>query len=432
MNYKDYFKDKKIAIIGLGPHGEMIADIKFLLRNKAHVSLYDMRSEDRIKKYIMSLSVGGLSKFSFGKINADELLDFDLIILSPEISKKSTFLRKAIESGIQVEFPDTMFFKLAPPIILVGVIGICGKTTVSHLIYGMLKKSFLEHDNQGLIFIDSDSTNGALNHLKKIKKDDLVLVRIPDHLIDHYHNMRMSPHVTVITSNTSFKILEFQTQNNFIVAPDNVVDEIRKNIKFTPRAKILRIRSSSVPSDWIVDFKSILSLENVALALQTAELFRVSRDIAKEVIKGFIGLRGHIELIKKIGGVEYYNDASSVSPHSTLHALRLLSVNKNVILIFGGAYTGYDYSELLKNISQYVSTLILIAGSGSIGLREKLDKIDGLRCLNVLNLEQAVKKSKEYSKKGDIVLYSPGFDAVGVDVSRKERGERFVRAVREL
>jgi UDP-N-acetylmuramoylalanine-D-glutamate ligase len=58
--------------------------------------------------------------------------------------------------------------------------------------------------------------------------------------------------------------------------------------------------------------------------------------------------------------------------------------------------------------------------------------MDDIESLHVLNLEQAVIKAKEIASKGDIVLFSPGFDAVGVDVSRKERGERFVKAVRNL
>ncbi len=135
MNYKDYFKDKKIAVIGLGIHGEMIADIKFLLRNKAKVSLFDMRSEERVKKYVLNLSIGGIENISFGKIEQDDLRGFDLIILSPDISKRSTFLKKAINDGIQIEFPDTIFFKLAPPVIVIGIMGVCGKSTVLHLIY---------------------------------------------------------------------------------------------------------------------------------------------------------------------------------------------------------------------------------------------------------------------------------------------------------
>lgn len=432
MNYRDYFKDKRVAIVGLGPHGEMIADIKFLLRNKVPLSLFDMRSEDRIKKYIMALSIGGLQQFTFGKIDGEELLSFDLILLSPEISQHSTFLRKAIEAGIQIEYPDIMFFKLAPPVTFIGVIGMCGKSTVTHLIYRMLKKSFSDYDDQGLFLIDPGSSNGALTHLKRIKSGDVVLVRIPETLMDYYYNIRMSPHVAVITTSISLKMLEFQTYNNFIVASDAVVDAMKSESNVSSKAKILRTRIGSTLKELGMEDKPIHDQENAALAIQAGELFKVSKDIAKEAIQGFLGLRGHIEPIKKVYGIEFYNDTASVTPSATLAALRTLSRDKKIVVILGGAYTGHDYTELIKNIPDLVSKIILLPGSGTIGFRKRLEKIEGIQIFQVLNLEEAVQKSRFCADKGDIVLFSPGFDAVGVDISRKERGERFVRAVREL
>lgn len=432
VNYKEFFKNKKIAVVGMGPHGEMIADIKFLLRNKALVSFFDMRSEERIKKYILDLPVGGLQKYSFGKIKDDELLDFDLIILSEEISKKSNYLKKAFEKGINIEFPSTLFFKIIPPITMIGIMGVYGKSTVAHLIYNMLKKSFLEYEDQGLFFIDPDSTNGALTHLKKIKKGDVVLVRIPENLLDYYYEMRISPHVAVITSPISFKILGFQTYNNFIVATDEVVDAIKSDSKVLSKAKMLRIRNASVPNTWNINSNSSHNLENLALAIQTAELFKVSHEIIRGVSENFLGLKGHIEFIKKINNIEFYNDSASVSPSATLAALRALGEGKSTILILGGAYTGYDYDELIKNIPQYVSLVVLVPGSGTIGLRSKFKKIKDTKVLEVSNLEEAVQIAKDNAKKGDKVLFSPGFDAVGIDISRKERGERFVKAVRGL
>jgi UDP-N-acetylmuramoylalanine--D-glutamate ligase len=432
VSYKDYFKGKKIAIVGLGPHGEMLADIRFLLKNKALVSLYDMRSEERIKKYTFSLAVAGLQKFSFGKIRDEDLLDADLIILSPEISKKSNFLKKAITNNIEIEFSDTLFFKLSPPITLIGVLGIYGKSTISNLIYNILKKSFIEQKEQGLFLIDSDSNVGILNNLRKIKKGDLVVVRILENLIPHYNKLRISPHVAVITSPISFDILEFQTYNNFIVATDEVIDSIKKNTNLSIKAKMLRTHSNSVPSNWHIPLNSSYFLENASLALQTTDLFKVPHNVVQDVLQGFLGLKGRIELVKKVSGIEFYNDTASISPGSTLSALRSISMDKNVVLIFGGAYTGYDYDELLNNLSQYISTIVLLPGSGTIGLRQKIEKISDIKIVQVLYLEDAVIKAKENVRKGGKVLFSPGFDAVGIDISRKERGERFVKAVREL
>ncbi len=432
MNYKDFFKNKRIAVIGLGPHGEMIADIKFLLRNKAHVALYDMRSDKKLKGFLPELKEVGLERYTFGKVPADELLDAELILISPELSKKSTFLRKAVQAEVQIEFPDTLFFKLAPSVTLIGIMGMYGKSTVAHLIYHILKKAFAEHEDQGLFFIDPESTNGALTHLKKIKKGDVVLARIPENLITHYYDIHISPHVAVMTSEIPFDILEFQTYNNFIVAPDAVVDAIKSQKNLSSKAKILRTRGSSIPADWNIKPKALYDRENAALALQASELFKVPIETAKEVIQAFIGLKGRIELVKKVSGIEFYNDSASVVPQSTLSALASLASGKNIVLIIGGAYTGYDYSKLIKNISNYVSTIILLPGSGTIAFRADIEKLPEVEFVQVLSLEEAVGEALNHAKKGEKVLFSPGFDAVGIDISRKERGERFVKAVRGL
>ncbi len=441
MNYKEYFKGKKIAVIGLGPHGEMVADIKFLLRVKAKLWLYDMRSEKRFRGILSELKDAGLEKYTFGKVPGEELLNADLIIISPEISRKSNFLRPAFNAGMQIEFPDTLFLNLAPPITLIGVMGTCGKSTTCHLIYGILKKSFADYDDQGLFFIDPDSTNGALTHLKKIKKGDVVLACIPEKLMEYYCQMRISPHVVVITSLASFEkqelkntfnILEFQTYNNFIVAPDEVIDAIKSQTNFISKAKMLRTRESSISDNLAMNMKSHHDLENVALAVQTSELFKVSHNMALNVIQDFVGLKGRIELVKKINGIEFYNDSFSITPKATLTALRTLSSSKDIILIFGGAYTGHNYDELINNISQYVKTIILLPGSGTLGLRHQIEILPEIKFIQVFSLEDAVKKARDNANKGDKILFSPGFDAVGIDVSRKERGERFVKAVRGL
>ncbi len=432
MNYKEFFNNKRVSVVGLGPHGEMLSDIKFLLKNKAKVTLFDMRSEKRLSDFLQDISDLGLNKYSFGKINDEELLDSELIIISPEISKKSFFLKKATQAEIPIELSETLFFKLSPPITLIGVLGVYGKTFVSQIINTILKKSFSTYKDQGLFFIDPESSNGVLTHLKKIKKDDVVLARIPESLASLYHNMHISPHVAVVTSITNFDILEFQTYNNFIVAPDDVVDALRLEKKFAFKAKILRTRANMIPQDWNLGLNNIHDKENLALVLQTCELFKVSSENVREIAQDYVGPKGSIEFIKKVDGIEFYNDSNSISPKSTISALKSLSLNKNIVLIMGGAYTGHDYTDLIKNISQYVHTVILLPGSGTLGIRIGMDEIDDIMIVQAISLEDAVKESIKYAKKIDKVLFSPAFEAVGIDISRKERGEKFVKAVRGL
>ncbi len=416
MTYKEFFRNKKIAVIGLGPHGEMMADIKFLIKAGADVFLYDIRSENRLQGFIGTLTEAGLTQMSLGKVSAEKLTEAELIILSPEISRRSFFLKKAQEAKVRIEYADVLFLKMAPVITLIGIMGMYGKSTVAHMLYTMLKLSFSEYDGQGLYFIDSDLPHGALTHLKKIKAGDVVLARITEDMLHEYHSARVSPAVAVITSPLpSYSIVEHQTYNNFIVAPNHVIDAIKQLPNFASKAKMLRTKDT-----------------NIALATQAAELFKVSGDVTSKVSEEFSGLKGHQEFVKKTGGVEFYNDAASITPLSTLAALKKLAERRNIILILGGAYTGHDYSELVKHIPTYAHTTILLPGSGSIGFRSELEQLEDVAFIQSPTLEEAVVIAQGCAKKGDRVVLSPGCEAIGVHISRKERGEKFVKAVRAL
>ena len=168
MISKEHFKGKRIAVIGIGDRGEMISDIKFLLKAGALVSVYDLRSEARLKTDIEFLRAAGLASYICGAVPADDLLDMELIILSHEYPRNSSFLDKADKAQIAIEYPETYFFKQAPPITLIGVMGVCGKSTVMSMLTPLLEKVFDEED-QRLFVVDFESGDGIISILKKIK-----------------------------------------------------------------------------------------------------------------------------------------------------------------------------------------------------------------------------------------------------------------------
>jgi UDP-N-acetylmuramoylalanine-D-glutamate ligase len=139
-----------------------------------------------------------------------------------------------------------------------------------------------------------------------------------------------------------------------------------------------------------------------------------------------------LELIKKVKGVEFFNDTMSMTPDSTLAGITALSQGRNVILIFGGVDGGFEYRTLYNQLPRYVHTVVNIPGSGTLRQRVLLQGIEGVGVRSVPSIDEAVRTAFECSQKGDRVLFSPGFDAGGVEGSRVERGEKFVRAVRGL
>ncbi len=431
-----------MAIIGLGSHGEMVEDVKFLIKAGALVSVYDLKSEARLKNHLVFLRSIGLANYVCGSIPADDLLDMDIIILSHEYNRDASFLRGVNNSpkNIQVEYPETLFFKHVPSVTVVGILGECGKSSLMSMLYPLFKLACKVRDDQNFFVVDPESNDGILTHLKKIRSGDIVLIRIVSQIMKELHSMRISPHVAVFSTlpsdfsyeNTPFDLLYYQTYNNYIIASDNVVD-MTHSLKVQPKAKMLRTTISSIPSDWGFGQKYYIhERENIALALQVAKLFRVEDDAVCDLLSRWKSLRGRIEFVKKIRNIEFYNDSTSISPLSTELAIRTLSKNKNVVLIFGGAKSEGCYGPLYEALPNYVHTLVLLPGSGTILERKMIDKIKGIVVKSSPSLEEAVRIAEESAKKGDIVLFSPGFEAVGIDGSRKERGEKFIRLVRGL
>jgi UDP-N-acetylmuramoylalanine-D-glutamate ligase len=440
MSSRDYFQGKRVAVIGLGPHGEMVEDVKYLIKAGALVSIYDLRSEARLKNHLVFLRSIGLANYVCGSIPAEDLLDMDLIILSWEYPRESKFLEMVKEKNIPIEYPETLFFKLAPPVTFVGVMGGVGKSTVMSMLAPMLAKTS-KNFGQGFFTIDPESEEGVIVHLKKLKSGDTVLGRIIDPIMKELYNIRISPHVAVFTTvpprsayvNNPFEILSFQTYNNFIVGNDTIIDETHRQ-SFQARAKMFRTRAATVPADWVFEGRGVHDRENAALALEAARLFKITDDDAREVLERWKPLKNRLEPVKKVKNVEFYNDSASVCDWSTNTALECLSENKNAILIFGGAQGGLNanYSGLYQKLPKSAHTVILLPGSGTMRERPILSKIEGLNVLSAPSIEEAARLALDNAKKGDRVIFSPGFEAVGLDKSRTERGERFVRAVRGL
>lgn len=453
MALRDYFKGKRVAVIGLGPHGEMVEDVKYLIKAGAWVSIYDLKSEARLKHHLVFLRSIGLANYICGSIPAEDLLDMDLIILSREYPRDSSFLRDIYahntqqEQGrldmarkhISVEYPETLFFKLAPPVTLIGVMGVCGKSTVISILAPMLEKACHTYEAQNVHVIDPESADGTLVRLKKITSGDIVLMRIVDELIPDLYAMRISPHVAIFTNmptvrglmESPFQVLAYQTYNNFLIATDEIIDAVRQ-APIQQRAKMFRTKAMRVPDEWGFEGRGIHDRLNAALALQAASLFKVDEDMARHVLVDWKALKGRLELVKKVKGVEYYNDTASMTPESTRAGVEALSQGRNIILIFGGVDGGYEYQALYSQLPQYVHTIITIPGSGTMRQRTLLHTIEQVDVRTVPSIEEAVRTASECAQKGDRVLFSPGFDAGGIEGSKWERGDKFVRAVRGL
>jgi UDP-N-acetylmuramoylalanine-D-glutamate ligase len=326
--------------------------------------------------------------------------------------------------------------------------GSCGKKTIISMLSESIKRSFRAKSMPPPFVIDGEySSGGSLAILSKIKKDGMIIVRISDNSLTEYVRARLSPSVAIIAVAPSApdlfsalsKVLVYQTYNSFIVTTDDIADMIHNSDLHRNKAKIIRTHAGRVPAEWGIAFRGEHEREDAALVLETASLFKIDDKFVRDAAIDYTEKKspGSMILVKRAKGVSFYDDSSSERPPATLAALRALSSSSSdpgaaTILIMGGAETGADYDILLENMPQYTKAVVLVPGSGTMGLRKRFMAMENLKCLSAPSVEAAVKLARAEAKSGDRILYSPAFAAAGYDSSRVARGERFVKAVRGL
>jgi UDP-N-acetylmuramoylalanine-D-glutamate ligase len=417
-SYKNFFKGKKVLVVGLGTNCEAVADIIFLIKAGAIVSMIDMRSEVRIESAIKKIQAAGMISCEFGTMARTHVHNVDIVLKALDISYDVPCIDEALGRNIPVEISSTLFLKMAPPIILVGVFGMCGKSTAAYLIQRILTPQFKEKDGQSVYFIDQQSNQSPLVFLKKIKKGDIVITAVLEQQYEAYIKARISPHVAVVTNPTNVSLLEFQTYNNFLVANDATVDVI-KTSKVNIKAKILRTGVAYIPATWSIVAMNHIK-ETMALALRVAELFRIESDEVQDIFESFRPLKGRLELYKN----NIYNDATSVRPYATMTALKAIGGEKDTVLILGGGAIEDDLYDLFLVIPQCVSLLILIPGSGTMKLHQA-----NIKSVYANSIEEAVLLAKEYVQKGHKLLFSPGFPPF---TTIKDRNDQFLKSLKDL
>ena len=105
---------------------------------------------------------------------------------------------------------------------------------------------------------------------------------------------------------------------------------------------------------------------------------------------------------------------------------------KNIVLIAGGADKELDYIDMARLIHKTVKGLVLIEGVATEKLLAKIPKKTSYPIYIVDNMKDAIDAAREFAKKGDVVLLSPGAASFGVFKNEFDRGDQFVKLVKKL
>lgn len=169
---------------------------------------------------------------------------------------------------------------------------------------------------------------------------------------------------------------------------------------------------------------------NVLAVLAMAEALELDQQVALEAVQRFSGLPHRCNLVAEHRGVQWFNDSKGTNVGATLAALAGIgpAIDGRVILIAGGQGKGQDFSPLAAPAAQYLRAAILIG--------EDADKVaQGLgdvSCHFAADMNDAVRRASLLAESGDAVLLSPACASFDMFKGYADRGDAFVRAVREV
>lgn len=437
--------NKRIAILGLGKEG--LSTLKFLKKNKIKADILDVK---------------------FDKNYTDRIKNYDIVFRTPGFPRLHPALIAAEKSGVTVSSHIKLFFDLCP-VKVIGITGTKGKTTITFLIYEILKKKYGRN-----IFIAGNFGKPALDILSKLKKDSTVILELSSFQLQ---DLDKSPQVAVITNITldhldpagefrpnthqtakeyieaKLNIIRYQKNNNFAVIHPflkNKTKNIGKGIHIFPEARLLEILLET-------RLKGRHNLENIALAIEVGKIFKVLKEKIFKAVKDFKGIEYRLEFVRKIKGVSFYNDSAATNPDATLAALK--SFKEPTHLILGGSDKGLDYRKLARYIakSKSVKTVALIGQLknklyklilGELRIKKRAiakprkeptcpvgsrsDSFGEVLLLGFKSLRETVLTLYKKADKNEVVLLSPAAASFDMFQNYAERGDKFKEIVKQL
>ncbi len=450
------WKGKKVAILGYGIEGA--AMLHFLSKKGAIISIHDRRKKDELDQKLYSLIDESGATFLSGEKYLQDIESYDVIVRSPGVRVLQRELAEAAKKGVIITSQTKLFFDLCPGEII-GVTGTKGKGTTSTLIYEMLKKAGKD------VYLGGNIGVPPITFLEKMKADSWAVVELSSFQLQDLHK---SPHIAVMLMVTSEhldyhatheeyvdskrNLLRFQTAEDFAVLNRDYPVTIESDI-FTDGAVYRVSRERDTDNGCFVSGNQVIvrkdnnddviiktsdirlpgkhNWENVCAAVMAVKLAGVGDKHIVSVLKEFRGLDHHLELVREVNGVSYYDDSFSTTPETAVAAIESFEAPK--ILILGGSSKKSDFTQLGKLLRED-ETIKAIIGIGEewerikeqIGVSavSKFFVIEGAEDMRTI-----VKAASKIAKKGNVVLLSPGCASFGMFKNYKERGKLFKEAV---
>lgn len=431
---------EQVLVIGAARSG--IAVSKLLSTHGYEVTITDM-AEIKEKEELTNL---GMHVFDCGHPEYLHNIDWRFVVKNPGIKYNVPFVKYFVDKNIPIFTEVEIGYRFAKKFHYGAVTGTNGKTTITTLLYEMLKTNgkaivagnigfplselVLQHEKEEKD-IALELSNFQLLGIDTFAPEVSVVCNLaPDHLdympsLDSYYASKM-------------RIYENCKKDDWFLrnVDDEMVVKYAKNIpcrcidySFTRQEVDLYRKDKSI---WLWDVRLFdesdvkivgnYNLMNAMVAGCMAYKLGVSPENIAQTLQNFHGVEHRLEYVGEKGGVRFYNDSKATNTHAVQAALN--SFEENIILLAGGHDKGIPFDEL-SFFDDRVKCCI------SFG--ETKEKFKHIFTNNIIKetMREALKEAIHMAKPGDVVLLSPACSSFDQYKNYEVRGKVFKEIVNE-
>ena len=439
-----WIKGKRILLLGYGREGQSTWNVLRRLGTYEALDIADLKAP-------AALPEDG-TVWHTGPDYQKCMDDYDVVFKSPGIVLE----RPENEYRCSILSQTEVFFQCFRDQII-GITGTKGKSTVTTLLYHLLKQAGMDALLVGNIGIP------ALDHMEEVKPDTRIVFELSCHQLEY---MTVSPHIGILVNIHEEHLDHYGTMEKYVEAKHHIFKNQRPddilicNVQCLPeegtcpsgliRAGMdgsgkeldvvqeqdgtwvhFRGKSFCIPTDEI----KLLGQHNyfdIGVAYGVCSILGMDDQVFARGLKTYEPLPHRLQYIGEREGVKYYDDSISTICDTTIQALKTLKDTDTVLI--GGMDRGIDYRELIEYLSDcQVPHIILMEATGK-RIYQEIHKYypefkNRARLILAEHLEDGLKRARQITRPGTSCVLSPAAASYGIFRNFEERGETFSRLV---
>ncbi|NCO23268.1 UDP-N-acetylmuramoyl-L-alanine--D-glutamate ligase [bacterium (Candidatus Moisslbacteria) CG12_big_fil_rev_8_21_14_0_65_36_11] len=469
---KNFLKNKKTLLVGLGQLGGGVSTAKFLTRSGAKLTVTDVKPENNLKNSIRQLK-NFKTEFHLGGHKKEDFEKSDFIIFNPAVSVFSPWVKLAKKLKKEFFNDYTLFLKLLQSKDIrhpyIEVTGTRGKTTVA---------TWIGHFLSPVLVGGNIPSAGLLKIIDKISSKKPLVLEISSYQLEYVEKLEPPKvsigkffHIAVITNLSCDHLNRYGNLKTYINVKSKIfINQKKSDIlilnhddKYThiflskkPKSRIYFFSLRRLPKNkngvWFLgnsmyfqeNNKKSLVMEkegltshqklNLAASLLASYLAGKNwRELSKK-LKNLPEIKFRQQLVLKKNGAIFINDSAATSPVGTIAALeRFYKDRRHLALVCGGTDKNLYFKDLAKKIKATLPSenLFLLEGSATKKLAKELERLNYFK--NEFNLfkslEDIIEKISE--EKHKVVLFSPAAASFEKFKNEFDRGNKFNKLIKK-